>query len=198
MNNREPISLVPGIPDDLFVRGNVPMTKAEVRAILISKLRLRSGSVVWDVGAGTGSISVEAALASPENKVYAVEYRPEAVELIRANRAKFGAENLEVVMGKAPEALLNLPSPDRVVIGGSGGKLSSILDVVKCRLPSGGIVVLTCVTVQTLYQALDYLSKKGVNQLEGVGISVTRLQPQGRYHMFQSLNPVFIVSGIQP
>ncbi len=174
------------------------MTKAEVRAVLISKLRLRSDLVIWDVGAGTGSISVEAALAAPESRVYAVEYRAEAVELIRANRLKFGVDNLDIVAGKAPEALLNLPAPHRVVIGGSGGQLGPIMDVVKNRLASGGIVVLTCATVETLYQGLDYLSKTGFNQVEGVGITVTRLNPRGRYHMFQGLNPVFIVSGIQP
>lgn len=198
MSDGEERLMVPGIPDDMFARGSVPMTKAEIRTIVLSKLRLEQDSVVWDVGAGTGSITVEAALTAARGRVYAVECRPEAVELIRSNQRKFAVNNLSIVAGRAPEALLALPSPDRVVIGGSGGELAAILEVVKNRLCPAGVVVLTCATVETLYHSLNCLREMGFQGIEGVGVTITRLKSQGRYHMLEGLNPVFIVSGVQP
>ena len=116
-----------GLPDEAFLRGDVPMTKQEVRAAAIGKLEVRDGETYWDVGAGTGSVSVELALLAPHSKVCAVECKGEACSLIRANREKFGVYNLELTQGRAPEILAQLPAPDAVFIGGSGGELPAIL-----------------------------------------------------------------------
>lgn len=190
--------VVPGIPDHWFMRGASPMTKQEVRTVTLSKLRLSRESVVWDIGSGTGSIAVEAARLAPAGKVYAVERSPQGAELIEANRRLFELENLVVVKGTAPPVLAGLPSPDRVVIGGSGGELGPILDLVKKRLVPGGLVVVNCATVETLYGALHLLGKMGFQSVEGVGVTVTRLVETSHYHRFESANPVFILSGEQP
>ncbi|NPV91093.1 MAG: precorrin-6Y C5,15-methyltransferase (decarboxylating) subunit CbiT [Firmicutes bacterium] len=186
---------VPGIPDDRFVRGAVPMTKEEVRTVTISKLRPEKGSVVWDIGAGTGSLSVEAARLAREGRVYAVERLPQGVELIEANRQRFQLDNIEVVAGTAPGALAGLPDPDRVIVGGSGGELSAIMETVKGRLTPGGVVVINCVTVETLARAMECLRELGFQSIEGVGLTVTRLVAAGNYHRFDGGNPVFILSG---
>ena len=105
----------PGLPDEAFERGDVPMTKQEVRAAVLAKLAVRPEDILWDVGAGTGSVSVELALAAPRGRVYAVECRPEGCALIKANREKFRTRNLVLVEGLAPAALSDLPAPDAVV-----------------------------------------------------------------------------------
>ena len=112
----------PGLPDEAFERGDVPMTKQEVRAAVLAKLAVRPEDILWDVGAGTGSVSVELALAAPRGRVYAVECRPEGCALIKANREKFRTRNLVLVEGLAPAALSDLPAPDAVFIGGRNGR----------------------------------------------------------------------------
>lgn len=109
--------------DEWFIRGDIPMTKSEVRAVSISKLDLQKSSIVYDIGAGTGSVSVEAALQVPEGHVYAFEQKEEGCALIRANAEKAGVKNLTVVPGKAPESLLGYPAPDQVFLGGSSGNM---------------------------------------------------------------------------
>ena len=113
--------MIPAIPDDTFVRGDVPMTKEEVRSISIAKLKIKKDAVVYDVGAGTGSISVEAAMVATQGNVYAIEQKVEAQELIRENARRMHVDNLHVIEGMAPEALEELPAPDCVFIGGSKG-----------------------------------------------------------------------------
>ena len=115
------------VSDEDFIRGNVPMTKEEVRAVSIARLRLTEDAVVWDVGAGTGSVSVEAARSGDRIRVYAVEKNPDAVELIRENRKKFRTDGIRVISGRAPEALGRLEAPTHVFIGGSSGNLREIL-----------------------------------------------------------------------
>lgn len=130
--NPDARSRVPcGLPDDVFERGAVPMTKREVRAVTMSRLSLREDSVVFDIGAGTGSVTVEAALTAYRGRVYAIEKNREAAALIRKNCRRFAADNVSVVEGSAPEALKGLPAPDAVFIGGSGGNLSSIIDMLQ-------------------------------------------------------------------
>ena len=114
--------------DEWFIRGEVPMTKAEVRAVSISKLELKPDSVLYDIGAGTGSVSIEAACQMNSGSVYAVEQKPEAVELIEANIRKFGASGVHIVTGTAPEALAKLPCPTHAFIGGSSGNMAGLLD----------------------------------------------------------------------
>ena len=123
-----------GIEDEAFIRGNVPMTKQEIRALTMVKARITPTDIVFDVGAGTGSMSVEAALLANRGHVYAVERNAEGVSLIEKNREKFGVENLTVVAGDAPDALNNLPDCDVAMVGGSGGRLSDILDEISSRL----------------------------------------------------------------
>jgi len=127
--------IAPGIPDAEFIRGNVPMTKEEVRAASISKLRLEKDSVVYDIGSGTGSVSVEIARLSKGIKVFAVDSNPEAAELTKKNLEKFALKNAEVVQGEAPFALESLPFPTRAFIGGSDGKIMEILDSYAGVLP---------------------------------------------------------------
>ena len=131
----------PGLPDEAFERGDVPMTKQEVRAAVLAKLAVRPEDILWDVGAGTGSVSVELALAAPRGRVYAVECRPEGCALIKANREKFRTRNLVLVEGLAPAALSDLPAPDAVFIGGSKGSLAAIVDAALDKNPDARICV---------------------------------------------------------
>lgn len=184
-----------GIPDELFIRGKVPMTKAEVRAVTISKARLQEQHVVWDIGAGTGSISVEAALQASEGEVFAVEKEEDAVELIRKNKDLFGILNLRVLPGIAPEALQGLPQPDRVFIGGSGGNLKQIMTLADEQLPAGGRIVVNAVVLETLIHAVEFMQSYNYEDTEITQISVAKTVDLGKLHMFKSQNPVFIISG---
>ena len=182
----------PGLPDAAFLRGDVPMTKEEVRALALSRLRLEENHIVWDVGAGTGSVSVECALACPRGRVFAVEKKPEALALIGENKARFGVDNLEVVAGTAPEALEGLPAPDRVFLGGTSGNMEEILDAVFRKNPAARVVC-TAVTLETVGEAARRFAK-----LEGadmVQVSVTRTRPAGPYHLMDAQNPVWLFSG---
>ena len=181
-----------GLPDGAFLRGDVPMTKEEVRALALSKLRLEEHHVVWDVGAGTGSVSVECALSCPAGRVYAVEKKDAALALLAENRARFHAVNLEIVAGTAPEALANLPAPDRVFLGGTSGSLEEILQVVFHKNPAARVVC-TAVTLETVGEAAKCFARLGSPDM--VQISVTRTRPAGRYHLMDAQNPVWIFSG---
>lgn len=183
----------PGVSDDLFIRGNVPMTKEEVRAVIISKLRLNSGHLVYDIGAGTGSISIEAALQVEEGKIYAVERKREGIALIRKNAHRFELDNIEIVAGQAPESLDELPVPDRVVIGGSGGYLKQILNVINSKIKDEGRIVITAVTTNTLHSAITKLERLNY-RLDICNVAVTRTRKVADYHMFNALNPVYIIS----
>ena len=181
-----------GLPDDAFLRGDVPMTKEEVRTLALSKLRLNEDSVVWDVGAGTGSVSIECALSCPAGRVFAVEKKEEALVLLEENKERFHAANLSIVGGTAPEALKDLPAPDRVFIGGTSGELGEILDVIFDKNPAARVVC-TAVTLETVAEAARLFA-----HLEGadmVQVSATRTRSAGRYHLMDAQNPVWIFSG---
>lgn len=182
----------PGFPDGAFLRGDVPMTKQEVRAAALGKLAIRPGDTVWDVGAGTGSVSVELALAARRGRTYAVECREEACELIRANRRRFGAWNLTLVQGTAPEALADLPAPDAVFIGGTKGTLEPVLDAVLEKNPRARICV-SAIALETLSAAVSALTARGLTA-EAAQISVSRLRPAGKLHLLTANNPVFLIS----
>lgn len=191
-SGRNPIA-VPGLPDASFLRGEVPMTKEEVRCICISKLRIRKNSVIYDIGAGTGSISIEAALRAAAGHVYAVERNAKAVELIRENSLRRMTDNLTVAEGEAPEALEGLPVPDCVFIGGSGGFLKEILKTVIRKNPKVRIVI-SAVTLETLGEALEALRGIAKTEEEIVQLVVAKARPAGRYHMMTGQNPVYIIS----
>lgn len=184
-----------GLPDTAFVRGKVPMTKQEIRILTLVKAQIGPRDIVYDIGAGTGSLSIEAARLAPEGHVYAVERKEEAIRLIEANGERFGLENLSVIEAEAPAGLENLPLADAVLIGGSGGHFASILDCVAGKMREGGRLVLNCITVQTLAAALDYLhAHEAVYRYEAIQVQVSRLRRVGPYDMADAQNPVYIIT----
>lgn len=192
MNKKWPY-LTPGIPDGYFIRGSVPMTKEEVRVLTLAKARLAQGQVVWDIGAGTGSLSVEAALHTPKGTVYAIERDPEGLELIKANSIAFKLDNIIIVEGEAPEALGGLPAPDRVLIGGSGGRLEEILKIIKKTIRPGGRIVVNAVTLETISLSIN-LFKVLFKEFEMVQINCARVAQIGGSHLLRGMNPVTIIS----
>ena len=182
-----------GLPDEAYLRGGVPMTKQEVRAAALAKLAVKPADTVWDVGAGTGSLSVELALSARRGRAYAVEYKDEALDLIRQNRERFGAWNLRVVSGKAPEALAELPAPDAVFIGGSEGRLRGIIETVLVKNPRARLCV-SAIALETLSAALDTFAAHGIDP-EVTQIAVSRAKPGGKLHLLLANNPVFLISG---
>jgi len=185
--------LTQGRPDGDFLRTEVPMTKSEVRAVTLSKLRLTRDALCWDVGAGTGSVSLEMAEAAEDGQVYAVERKAEACELIERNKRHLGVTNVQVIRGTAPEALRELPAPSHVFIGGSGGELKDIMALALARNPAVRIVVNT-VTAETFALALDAMRTLPVTEVEMVELSVARGRQVGGYHLMTAQNPVYLFS----
>lgn len=183
----------PGLPDEAFERGDVPMTKQEVRAAVLAKLAVRPGDILWDVGAGTGSVSVELALAAPRGRVYAVECRPEGCALIKANREKFRTRNLVLVEGLAPDALSDLPAPDAVFIGGSKGSLAAIVDAALDKNPDARICV-SAIALETLSAAVAALTAKG-RTVQVSQIAVSRAKAVGGLHLMMAQNPIYLITG---
>ena len=182
-----------GIPDELFIRGDVPMTKQEVRAVALAKLRLTATDTVWDVGAGTGSVSIEAALVARAGSVWAVERNAAGVRLIRENADAFGCGNVHAVPGVAPEALAKLPVPDAVFVGGSAGELPSIVEAALEKNSQVRLCV-PCVTVETLTEACALLSGSRFKGFEACQVSAARAEAVGSHHLMRAQNPVFLVS----
>ena len=182
-----------GIPDELFIRGDVPMTKQEVRAVALAKLRLTATDTVWDVGAGTGSVSIEAALVARAGSVWAVERNATGVRLIRENADAFGCGNVHAVPGVAPEALAKLPVPDAVFVGGSAGELPSILEAALEKNSQVRLCV-PCVTIETLIEACALLSGSRFKGFEACQVSAARAEAVGLHHLLKAQNPVFLVS----
>lgn len=182
-----------GIPDGEFIRGQVPMTKREVRAAILSNLEICNGEILYDIGAGTGSVAVEMALLTRTGRVYAVEQRPEAWELIGANREKFGAYGLELVRGRAPEALEPLPAPDGAFIGGSGGALEEILDCLLDKNPRVRLCI-SAIAAETLGRAVSALAGRGIEP-ELTQLSVARSKAAGGLHLMMAQNPVWLICG---
>lgn len=182
-----------GIPDELFIRGDVPMTKQEVRAVALAKLRLTATDTVWDVGAGTGSVSIEAALVARAGSVWAVERNAAGVRLIRENADAFGCGNVHAVPGVAPDALVKLPVPDAVFVGGSAGELPSIVEAALEKNSQVRLCV-PCVTVETLTEACTLLSGSRFKGFEACQVSAARAEAVGSHHLMKAQNPVFLVS----
>lgn len=183
----------PGIEDDQFIRGSIPMTKQEIRMVVLCKAKIASRDIVIDIGAGTGSLSIEAALLAPKGKIYAIEREPEGIELIKQNASKFGIHNIEMINQSAPEALTDLPKADVIFVGGSGGKLASILTECEDLLQVGGRLLITAVTAETLTNSLAVVQEQGY-VVDCSQIQVSRLKKVGKSHMFQALNPIFIIA----
>ena len=181
------------IDDEKFLRGEVPMTKQEIRILTLAKARITSDAVVVDVGAGTGSITIEAALLACNGKIFAVERKPVAVELIRRNVEKFSVGNVEIISAQAPDGLENLPELDAAIIGGTGGNLEQILDVLDAKLKIGGRIVVNAITIQTVAKSLEYFKARSW-QVDACQVQITRLKRVGKLDMNQALNPVWIVA----
>ena len=184
--------VTPGMEDEAFARAEVPMTKEEVRVLALSRLRLTRNAVFYDIGAGTGSVSVEAARLCPDAQIWAVEKKPEAVRILRENLSRYCLDSVHVVEAAAPEGLKDLPAPTHVFIGGSGRALPEILQAVLDKNPHVRIV-LTCVTLETLAQAMEAARALPVTEPQVRQIAVTRAETVGPYHMMKAQNPVYII-----
>ena len=184
-----------GIKDKEFVRGKVPMTKEEIRILTIAKAQIAHNAVICDVGAGTGSLSIEAARLAPAGHVYAIEKNPEGIGLIAENAKRFGVENITVIEGAAPDALAGLPELDVALIGGSGRKLSDILDIIGERLRPNGRIVANAITMQTVAACLDYFHTHADRYTyEAIQVQISRLERVGPYDMAKALNPIYIIT----
>ena len=181
-----------GIKDEEFIRGNVPMTKQEIRILTIAKARIEPRDIVVDIGAGTGSLSVEAARIA--KIVFAIERREEAAELIEQNAEKFDLKNIVVINAEAPNGLEAASNIKVVFIGGSGGRLLEILDTVDRRLKVCGRIVVNSVTIQTAATAINYFKNHTNYEYEAIQVQINRLKDLGQYDMAQALNPVYIIT----
>ncbi len=180
-----------GIADETFTRGDVPMTKSEVRAVITAKLRLTPQSRLLEIGSGTGSVTIEAALAAYNGSVVSLEKNPAAVALCRENLARFGLDNVTLIEGEAPAAIPDAPF-DRVFIGGSGGNLA---DIVKSLGDKPLRVVISAITLESVGEALAALQNCGFGDIEAVQITAARSRAAGQKHLMMGLNPVTIISG---
>lgn len=187
-----------GIPDDVFLRDKVPMTKEEIRSISLSKLRLRRDSVVYDIGAGTGSVAIEMGKMVSLGRVFAIERNEIAVDLLKENKRKFAVDHLEVVEGMAPEACVDLPVPTHAFIGGSGGNLKEIVELLLDKNPEIRIVV-NAIALETVAEVLECVKILPVGDVDIVQVSCGKAKEVGAYHMMMGQNPIYVVAfqGIQ-
>lgn len=184
-----------GIPDNEFIRGKIPMTKSEIRSLIISKLEINNDSICWDIGCGTGSVSVEMALQCTDGKVYSVDKNSDAVNLTALNSEKFLCDNIDIRHCDIMEIIEILEAPDKVFIGGSSGKIPEILEIIYKKNPLADVVV-TAVSVETLNQSIEMFEKFGITA-ETVQISAVRTHKIGSHTMFNAENPVFIIKGVK-
>lgn len=182
-----------GIPDDRFVRSAIPMTKAEIRAVIMSKLCIQPNDICYDIGCGTGSVTVEIALSAYGGHVYAVDRSPEAVELTKANCEKFHIGNVSAFMGTAPDIMEALPAPDAAFIGGSGGNMDKIISRITAKNPHVRIAV-SAIAMESAMAAVSAFGKQGISA-EITQLWVSRSKQAGDLHMMTALNPIFIISG---
>jgi len=179
--------------DELFLRGEkVPMTKEAVRALALSKLELHRARHLIDIGAGTGSVSIEAALQNPTLKVTAIERNPAALRLLAENCRHFACVNVHIVEGDAPVAIAE--PADAVFMGGSGGHLCELIDWSLRQLRPGGRLVMTFILQENLHSALGHLRQLGINNVDCQQLSVAALTSLGSGHYFKPHNPVFVIA----
>lgn len=188
--------VVHGLADDLFMRSKVPMTKQEVRSVSMSKLQPKATDLIYDIGAGTGSCSIELALLANKGKVWAFERNPVAVELLEKNKALFAVENIEIVAGEALENIKEMPAPDCVFVGGSGGDLCQMLDIIYAK-NSNCRVVINAITVETLAEVATYYKEHKDYALEIVNVFVARGKHLGNYNLMMAQNPVYVMTALK-
>lgn len=183
-----------GIDDEKFIRGKVPMTKQEIRILTIAKAQICANDYIVDVGAGTGSLSIEAAKIAENGYVFAIDKNVEAVELITQNAEKFSVDNIVIINAEAPASLKQIPRMDIAFIGGSGGHIIEILDVIDEKLKFGGRIVANFITIQSLAKCLDWLRNRENYIYETIQVQINRLKTVGNVEMAQANNPVHIVT----
>lgn len=182
------------IADKEFIRGEVPMTKQEIRAVSVAKLRLEKDSILIDVGAGTGSVGIEAATYISLGKVYAIEKKSEGIELIKENIKKFSIKNLEVIQGTAPDDL-SIKKFNRMFVGGSSGRLDSIVEYFIKYSDEKSIIVINAITLETISEIKNIFEKYKITNSEIINMSVARGKKIGNYTMMYGENPIYIVTG---
>ena len=188
-----------GLPDDVFIRGKAPMTKTEVRTVSLAKLCLSEASVCYDIGAGTGSVSVEMALRASQGEIYSIEKKEDALALLEENRKNFALDHMRIVPGTAPEAMEGLPSPTHAFIGGSSGNMKEIVELLLKKNPEVRIVI-NCITLETVGEALSCIREMQTARTqwewesEVVQLGVARSKEIGRYHMMMGENPIYIIT----
>lgn len=196
MTNARPL----GLPDDAFAQKRPHkglITKSEARAVSLYKLGLARNSIVWDVGAGSGSVALEAALIASDGMVYAVERDAESIAMLRRNLQRLGPANVAVTPGDAPAALADLPSPDCVFVGGGGGKLTAILECAASRLNAEGRIVVNLAAMERALQAHARLTALGFDaELTQISAARAKPLPDGALRL-AAQNPVFIVSAVR-
>lgn len=182
------------IPDEEFQRGDAPMTKSEVRSLSVAKLNLNRDSIAWDIGAGTGSVTIEMALAAADGEVYAIEKKPAAAALIEENARRFGTPNVEVHVGTAPGALTDLPAPTHAFIGGSSGNMKEILQLLLAKNPQVRVVI-NAITLETVAEANSCFKELGFTDVDITQIQAAKAKKVGPYEMMMGQNPVYIFAG---
>ena len=186
----------PGIPDEFFERAEeVPITKEEVRAIQISKGRLSQGQTIYDVGCGSGSVSIEAALQIQQSgKVFAIDLDPNAIELTKKNLAKFQISNVTVILGNAKEKISELPMADAIFIGGTGGDTADIVKLCESKLKQGGRIVIGTILIETLFAVLNIVEKLKFSSIDITQITISKSRKTSTGTMMLARNPVTIIS----
>ena len=186
----------PGIPDEFFERvEEVPITKEEVRAVQISKGRLSPGQIIYDIGCGSGSVSIEAALQVQQSgKVFAIDLDPNAVELTKKNLAKFQILNVTVILGDAKEKILELPTADTIFIGGTGGDTADIVKLCESKLKQGGRIVIGTILIETLFAVLNVVEKLKFSSIDITQITISKSRKTSTGTMMLARNPVTIIS----
>lgn len=183
-----------GIKDEEFLRGEkIPMTKREVRILTLALARVSGAEIIADIGAGTGSLSIEAAKFSPDSNIFAVEKNSYAVELLKKNVKKFSADNVTIIHAEASEVLKNFSQIEVALIGGSGGKIEQILDAVNKKLKVAGRIAANFIAIQNLSICLEWLRRHKNYNYEVMQVQVSHLKKIGAYDMAQAANPVYIL-----
>lgn len=186
----------PGIPDELFERvENVPITKEEIRAVQISKARLSTGQTIYDIGCGSGSISIEAAhQIGPSGKVFSIDIDPNAVNLTKKNLIKFQVSNVSVILGDAVDKIVDLPAADAIFIGGTGGETADIVKLCESKLKQGGRIVIGVILIETLYSVLSIIEKLCFTDVDIIQITISKSRKTSTGTMMLARNPVTIIS----
>lgn len=192
-NDRPETDVFLSVPDTQFIRGRAPMTKEEVRTLSVASLGLKKNSVLYDVGAGTGSVGIQAALTDGTIRVYAVEKKKDALELIRLNKNRFAVDFLEIVEGEAPECIQSLPPCTHAFIGGTGGRLHDIIRCIRDK-NEDAVIVINAISLETVRETMEAVEAGLLPNVKIVQVGAARAKVLGRYHMMTGENPIYIIT----